>query len=85
MYTDTKASSPNVRKCLSKLGICVRLARCLFHYKRILLHVLPYSSGRDVLDGIGGGKVRYILSLNLCYNGGAKRDREHSIFYEVKR
>ena len=52
MYTDTKASSPNVRKCLSKLGICVRLARCLFHYKRILLHVLPYSSGWDVLDGI---------------------------------
>ena len=51
MYTDTKASSPNVRKCLSKLGICVRLARCLFHYKRILLHVLPYSFGWDVLDG----------------------------------
>ena len=52
MYTDTKASSPNVRKCLSKLGICVRLARCLFHYKHILLHVLPYSSGWVVLDGI---------------------------------
>ena len=51
MYTDTKASSPNVRRYLSKLGICVRLARCLFHYKRILLHVLPYSFGWDVLDG----------------------------------
>lgn len=42
--------------------------------------ILPGGMFWMVSTGIGGGKVRYILSLNLCYNGGAKRDREHSIF-----